>query len=76
MFILTKKNKTIDFIDFIQSTSMTHKSVMLLQLLRNIKCKDIIASLYDLCLQTFKNEYCLCDKTSNRVFNVIDSTIF
>lgn len=72
VYFLSEKNKTIDFIDFIQSTSMTHKSVMLLELLRNIKCKDIIASLYDLCLQTFKNEYCLCDKTSNRVFNVID----
>ena len=72
VYFLSEKNKTIEFIDFIQSSSITHKNVMLLELLRTLKCKDITSSLYDMCLQTFKNEYCTFDRTSNRVFNVID----
>ena len=72
VYFLSEKNKTIEFIDFIQLSSITHKNVMLLELLRNLKCKDITSSLYDMCLQTFKNEYCTFDRISNRVFNVID----
>lgn len=72
LYFLSQKNKTIEFIDFIQLSSITHKNVMLLELLRNLKCKDITSSLYDMCLQTFKNEYCTFDRISNRVFNVIE----
>ena len=72
LYFLSQKNKTIELIDFIQLSSITHKNVMLLELLRNLKCKDITSSLYDMCLQTFKNEYCTFDRISNRVFNVIE----
>ena len=72
IYLLSEKNRIIDFIDFIQSSSVTHKNAILLELFSNLKLKDMNISLYNLCLQTFKNEYCLCDKTSNRVFRVID----
>lgn len=72
IYLLSEKNRIIDFIDFIQSSSVTHKSAILLELFSNLKLKDMNTSLYNLCLQTFKNEYCLCDRTSNRVFRVID----
>lgn len=70
--LLQEKNKIIDFIDFIQSSFVTHKNAILLELLSNLKSKDINTTLYNLCLETFKNEYCLCDSVSNRVFKVID----
>ena len=72
IYLLSEKNRIIDFIDFIQSSSVTHKNAILLELFSNLKLKDMNTSLYKLCLQTFKNEYCLCDRTSNRVFRVID----
>lgn len=72
IYLLSEKNRIIDFINFIQSSSVTHKNAILLELFSNLKLKDMNTSLYNLCLQTFKNEYCLCDRTSNRVFRVIN----
>lgn len=72
IYLLYEKNRIIDFINFIQSSSVTHKNAILLELFSNLKLKDMNTSLYNLCLQTFKNEYCLCDRTSNRVFRVIN----
>ena len=75
-YILSKNNKTIEFIDFIQSSSVANKRVWLLTLFCNLKCKDITSSIYDLCIKTFKDEYCSSDQNSSRVINVSELVEF
>lgn len=66
--IISYNDKTIEFIDFILTSSMINKNIMILELLKNLKCKDISLQLYNLCLKTFKNEYCVKNETNSVLY--------
>ncbi len=76
VYIIFEHDKTIEFINYVQASSMTNRNIMLLELLRNLKCEDITPHLYDLCLKTFQDEYCSDGKTPNRVFFVSELAEF
>ncbi len=66
--IISYHDKTIEFIDFVLTSSMINKNIMILELLKNLKCKDISLQLYNLCLKTFKDEYCVKNETNSVLY--------
>lgn len=71
-YILAREHNLKEIIEFVQSSYILNKGLVLLELLQNLKHQEISNELYDLCIKTFEEEYCTNDTVTARTLSLSD----